>query len=154
VALSYVRERKSFADGDNSRGRHQMQVIEAIIEKASSGTTVLTNYSAILSSMEGMFSTNLSSEEMSSLVKMQLSDMASWNVKSFAVDGTGSSQTTYSMPTQRSYVMIPNEDEISYAKQLVDKVMDGGILTDEDMEMPEEEMPDTAEYQAEGGYHN
>jgi ethanolamine utilization protein EutQ (cupin superfamily) len=104
--------------------------------------------------MEGMFSTNLSSEEMSSLVKMQLSDMASWNVKSFAVDGTGSSQTTYSMPTQRSYVMIPNEDEISYAKQLVDKVMDGGILTDEDMEMPEEEMPDTAEYQAEGGYHN
>ena len=28
VALSYVRERKSFADGDNSRGRHQMRHFE------------------------------------------------------------------------------------------------------------------------------
>jgi anionic cell wall polymer biosynthesis LytR-Cps2A-Psr (LCP) family protein len=147
VALSYVRERKAFVDGDNSRGRHQMQAIEAIIEKASSGTTVLTNYTAILDSMEGMFSTNLSSSEMSALVKMQLADMASWNVKSFAVSGTGSSLTTYSMPTQRSYVMIPDEEQIAYAKQLVDKVIDGETLTDADMEMPgiEEEADTTAE---------
>jgi anionic cell wall polymer biosynthesis LytR-Cps2A-Psr (LCP) family protein len=142
-----VRERKAFVDGDNSRGRHQMQAIEAIIEKASSGTTVLTNYTAILDSMEGMFSTNLSSSEMSALVKMQLADMASWNVKSFAVSGTGSSLTTYSMPTQRSYVMIPDEEQIAYAKQLVDKVIDGETLTDADMEMPgiEEEADTTAE---------
>lgn len=137
VALSYVRERKSFADGDNARGRHQMQAIEAIIKKVSSGTTVLNNYSAILSSMEGMFSTSMSSTEISSLVKMQLSDGASWNVKSFAVTGQGSSQKTYSMPTQRSYVMIPDETQISYAKLLIDKTVDGVILTDEDMIMPQ-----------------
>jgi LCP family protein required for cell wall assembly len=136
VALSYVRERKSFLDGDNTRGRNQMQAIQAIIEKISSGKTILTNYSDILDSMEGMFSTNLTSAQMSSLVKMQLSDMATWNVKSFAVTGEGSSQTTYSMPTQRTYVMLPNEEEIAYAKLLVDKVMDGGTLTDADMEMP------------------
>jgi LCP family protein required for cell wall assembly len=137
VALSYVRERKAFADGDNSRGRHQMQAIQAIIEKVSSGTTVLTNYTDILESMEGMFSTNLSSSAMSELVKMQLTDMASWNVKTFAVSGTGNSRTTYSMPSQRSYVMIPDEEEIAYAKELVDKVIDGEILTDQDLVMPE-----------------
>lgn len=136
VALSYVRERKSFADGDNARGRHQMQAIEAIIKKVSSGTTVLNNYSAILSSMEGMFSTSMSSSEISALVKMQLSDMASWNVKSFAVSGTGSSQRTYSMPTKRSYVMYPDETQINYARILVDKTIDGVILSDEDMVMP------------------
>ena len=136
VALSYVRERKSFADGDNARGRHQMQAIEAIIKKVSSGTTVLNNYSAILSSMEGMFSTNMSSSEISALVRMQLTDMASWNVKSFAVTGTGSSQETYSMPTKRSYVMIPDESQIDYARKLVDKVIDGGILSDGDLVMP------------------
>ena len=32
-ALSYVRERKAFADGDNARGRHQMEMIEAIISE-------------------------------------------------------------------------------------------------------------------------
>ena len=136
VALSYVRERKSFADGDNARGRHQMQAIEAIIKKVSSGTTVLNNYSAILSSMEGMFATNMSSSEISALVRMQLTDMASWNVKSFAVTGTGSSQKTYSMPTKRSYVMIPDESQIDYARKLVDKVVDGGILSDNDLIMP------------------
>lgn len=136
VALSYVRERKSFADGDNARGRHQMQAIEAIIKKVSSGTTVLNNYSAILSSMEGMFATNMSSSEISALVRMQLSDMALWNVKSYAVTGTGSSQKTYSMPTKRSYVMIPDESQINYARILVDKVIDGRILSDEDLVMP------------------
>ena len=136
VALSYVRERKSFADGDNARGRHQMQAIEAIIKKVSSGTTVLNNYSAILSSMEGMFATNMSSLEISALVRMQLTDMASWNVKSFAVTGTGSSQKTYSMPTKRSYVMIPDESQIDYARKLVDKAVDGGILSDGDLVMP------------------
>lgn len=136
-ALAYVRERKALASGDNARGRHQMQVIEAIIKKASSGTTILNNYSSILNSMEGMFATDMSSNDIAALVKMQLSDQASWNVKSFAVSGKGSSQKTYSMPSQRSYVMIPDTSEVSYAALLVNKTVDGVILTDADMEMPD-----------------
>ena len=58
-----------------------MQAIEALIKKISSGTTVLSNYSAIMDSMSGMFTTSMSSEDISALVKMQLSDLASWNVK-------------------------------------------------------------------------
>ncbi len=139
VALSYVRERKSFADGDNARGRHQMMVIEAIIKKLSSGTTVLSNYSDIMESMSGMFATNMGSSDISELVKMQLSDMASWNVKSFAVSGTGGKTTTYSMPTKRSYVMYPDEQQVEYAKELVNKVVAGDTLTDADLEMPQPE---------------
>lgn len=137
VALSYVRERKSFADGDNSRGRHQMQAIEALIKKFSSGTTVLGNYSAIMDSMSGMFMTSMSSSDISALVKMQLSDLAAWNVKSYAVTGTGGSSTTYSMPTKRSYVMYPDEVQVKYAEQLVNKVVEGQILTDADLEIPD-----------------
>ena len=137
VALSYVRERKSFADGDNSRGRHQMQAIEALIKKISSGTTVLSNYSAIMDSMSGMFTTSMSSEDISALVKMQLSDLAAWNVKSYAVTGKGGSSTTYSMPTKRSYVMYPDEVQVKYAEQLVNKVVEGQILTDADLEIPD-----------------
>lgn len=136
VALSYVRERKSFVDGDNARGRHQMAVIEAIISKLSSGTTILSNYSGIMESMSGMFATNISGDDISSLVRMQLSDMASWNIKSFAVSGAGGKATTYSMPTKRSYVMYPDEKQIEYAKELVNKVVAGETLTDADLEMP------------------
>ena len=137
VALSYVRERHSFSDGDITRGRHQMQVIEAIIKKVSSGTTILSSYSAILDSMEGMFTTSMGKTDISALVKMQLSDGASWNVKTFAVSGKGGSQKTYSMPDARSYVMYPDERQVSYAKILVDKVVDGRTLTEADMQMPQ-----------------
>lgn len=147
VALSYVRERKAFADGDNSRGRHQMQAIEAIIHKVSSGTTVLTNYSSIMDSMSGMFTTSIHSEEISALVKMQLSDLASWNVKSFAVTGKGGSSTTYSMPTKRSYVMYPNENQVKYAELLINKVVDGVTLTDSDLEMPDTDIQNGATVQ-------
>ena len=115
-----------------------MQVIEAIIKKASSGTTILSNYAAILDSMEGMFTTSMSSADISALVKMQLTDGASWNVKTFAVSGTGGSERTYSMPNARSYVMYPDERQVSYAKLLVDKVVDGRTLTDADLQMPTE----------------
>ena len=113
-----------------------MQMIEAIIKKVSSGTTILTNYSAILSSMEGMFTTNMSQQEISALVKMQLTDGAGWNVKSFAVNGSGSKQHVYSMPGKRTYVTVPDETTVSYAKLLIDKTIDGVILTDEDMVQP------------------
>lgn len=139
VALSYVRERKAFADGDNSRGKHQMQAIEAIIKKASSGTTILSHYSDIMNSMEGMFTTSMSTEEIASLVKMQLSDLASWNVKSFAVSGKGGSTTTYSMPSKRSYVMYPDEAQVKYAETLINKVVAGETLTDADLLIPDEQ---------------
>ena len=71
------------------------------------------------------------------MVKMQLSDLASWNVKSYAVTGKGGSSTTYSMPTKRSYVMYPDEVQVKYAEQLVNKVVEGQILTDADLEIPD-----------------
>lgn len=134
-ALSYVRERKSFADGDNQRGRNQMKVVKAIIEKMKDSSTLLTNYTDILASLEGMFVTNMTTTEMSELVKMQLSDMAEWNVNSFSVTGTGASKTTYTMPSKRSYVTIPDTATVTKAQELIDKVFAGDVLTEADMEL-------------------
>jgi LCP family protein required for cell wall assembly len=131
-ALNYVRERKAFGDGDFARGRHQMQMIKALIAKLSSGA-IITNYSDIMSSLEGMFATDVSTSEISSLVKMQLSDGATWNVQTFAMDGEGKKRTTYSMPKTKSYVMFPNETYVDYAQKLIQRVLDGEVLTEDDM---------------------
>ncbi len=40
-----------------------------------------------------------------------------------------------SMPTKRSYVMYPDEVQVKYAEQLVNKVVEGQILTDADLEI-------------------
>ena len=138
-ALSFVRERKNLPDGDNARGRHQMAVIRAIIDKAVSGA-ILTKYGAILDSMGSCFGTNLTGDEASDLVKMQLADMASWNIKSFSVigDGYGESNYTYSVPGQKVYVLPQNATYVDHAKHLIDKVFDGETLTDEDLVIPAE----------------
>lgn len=135
-ALDFARERYNVSGGDNGRGRNQMKVIKAVIGKITSGTAIISNYAEIIKSMDGMFVTDFTSEEISSLVKMQLRDMASWNVQSFAVTGSGDMQETYSAPGQKLYVMRPNEDVVAYASTLVGKVMNGETLTADDMVMP------------------
>lgn len=133
TALSFARERYNLAGGDESRGENQMKVIRAVIQKMTSGTTIITRYAEILDSLEGMFSTNMSMDELSQLVKMQLNDMASWNVMTYAVSGNGDSQITYSAPGEWLYVMWPDEEMVEHAKELIDRVIAGEILTQEDL---------------------
>ena len=132
-ALVYARERYAFRDGDNMRGQNQMRIIKAIIAKMSSGTSVLTNYATIMEDMAGMFITDFTSEEIQDLVKMQLNDMASWNVQSYAVTGTGGYAITYSMRGTKLYVMYPDQASVDRATQLISRVISGETITEEDV---------------------
>ncbi len=132
-ALAFSRERYSLASGDNARGQNQMKVITAVIKKITSGRTIIANYSKILDSLQGMFVTSMSMDEISQLVKMQLTDMASWNIKSFAVTGTNGSAVTYSAPGQKLSVMYVNDQLVAHASGLIEKVLSGQILTDQDL---------------------
>lgn len=135
-ALAFARERHNVKGGDNGRGKNQMKVIKAVIDKMTSSTTLISKYADILKSLEGMFITDFTTDEISGLVKMQLDDMSGWNVQSFAVSGKGDSQETYSAPGLKLSVTWPNEDVVAYAQGLIQKVMDGETITAEDMVMP------------------
>ena len=126
-ALSFSRERHAFLDGDRARGKNQEAVIKAIIEKVSS-PSVLTKYSSILNSLDGSFETNINSQNIKKLVKMQLNDMASWNIVSSNLNGTDSSNFTYSFGQQMLYVMEPTQSTIDDAKAMMKKVKDGKTI--------------------------
>ncbi len=136
-ALAFARERKNVSGGDNGRGKNQMKVIKAVIDKLSSSNTLIANYSDILKSLDRMFATNFTAEEISALVKMQMEDMTPWNIQSFAVTGKGGYAETYSWKGQELYVMHPNEDTVNHARTLISRVLNGETLTAEDMNMPE-----------------
>ncbi len=138
-ALAFARDRYHVSGGDKGRGQNQMRVIRAVIEKVTSSTTLISKYADILDSLEGMFSTNLTMDDIGSLVKMQLGDMASWNVQSYAITGKGDLQLTYSDPGKKLSVMWPDEDAVEYANTLIARVMAGEILTEADMTMPEKD---------------
>ena len=131
-ALEFARERESLALGDIARGNHQMQVIKAALNKLTS-TALIKNYSSILDSLQGMFVTDMPQSKISELVKMQLDDMSTWNIHSYAVTGSGDSKKTASIPNAYAYVMLPDEDMIRHAKELLQMVEDGKTLTEADI---------------------
>ena len=130
-ALDFARERYTLKGGDNERGKHQMQVITAVIEKATDGNTIISNYSDIMASVEGMFSMDVPVELIGNLMKMQLSDMASWNVVSYSATGSGSMEECYSLPGMELSVLKPNQSSVSKAIRLIDMVCEGEFLTEE-----------------------
>lgn len=135
-ALDVARERYHVSGGDNGRGKNQMKLLTAVIEKVTSSTALISNYSQVLKSLEGMFATSFRPEEVSALVKMQLDQMPKWSVQSVAVTGTGGSEVTYSYRGESLYVMWPNEKSVKHASTLVQRVLDGETLTKEDIVMP------------------
>lgn len=122
-ALAFVRERHSFAEGDRQRGKNQMAVIRAVIQKIIS-PELLVNYNSIMDSLAGSFETSVPYDMISKLVRQQLSSGGSWSVSTYSVDGTGDSQVPYSM-SQRAYVMVPDQSTVDTAKQMIQDLYDG-----------------------------
>lgn len=131
AALAFARERHAFAGGDRQRGKNQMKVIAGVVKKLQS-TALLTNYASIMNSVSESFETNMTTEQIQALVKMQLSDMSGWNIVSHSVTGSDSSAKTYSSPRLNHYVMIPDESTVEEAKDLIKKVEDGETLSDDE----------------------
>ena len=114
-ALAFARERHAYDTGDRHRGENQEQVIELVIDKVTSSSTIINNYSNILTALDGTFETNLTMDDITNLVKMQIDNMSPWHIESFNVDGTGANLPTYSYPNQNLYVMNPNMETVTEA---------------------------------------
>lgn len=127
TALKFARERKAYADGDRQRGRNQMIVLSAIIDKATS-PAIITGYSGIMSAIGDTFQSNMDSDEMMSIIKKQLNEGGSWNIVQQAVDGEGASGTWSPANQSYSYMMIPNMDSVNQALRNIQKVMDGELI--------------------------
>ena len=130
-ALAFARTRKGLDGGDADRGKNQMKVIKAIIDKATTGTTIITRYSDIMQSIDGMFVMNIPTSLIGEVVKRQVADMSGWNIMSFSVKGTSEDLECYSSPGELLYAIKPTERFIKRAHELIEKVFAGEILTEQ-----------------------
>ena len=126
AALAYARERYAFSDGDRARGRHQMEVISAVMQKVLS-PDILSHYTDVLAGIDGCFETNFSYDRLAELVRQQLTDGGSWNIVSYSVNGSGDTRQPYSM-SANAYVMIPDQTTVDKAKELMQQVVDGEVV--------------------------
>ena len=125
-ALAFARERHAFAEGDRQRGKDQMKVIAAVIDKMQTAA-VLRDFNGLMDGLEGSFETDMPYSVMSEIVKKQLSNGTSYHTSSYSVDGTGMRATTYSM-NQSLYVMEPDMATVEEAKALMEAVKNGETL--------------------------
>ena len=79
-ALGYARERYAYSEGDRQRTKNQQQVLMGIVDKITS-PAIVTNYASIMDSMADTFSTTMSSQEISDLIKYQLNNNPKWKME-------------------------------------------------------------------------
>lgn len=134
-ALSFVRERYAFVDGDEVRGKNQMLMLKAIIKKCCS-PSIITNMDSVFESLSDSFETNLSADDIKSLINMQINDMASWDVQSYRLTGDASQRVfelatvgdVTSVNANGVYVTQPDEQSVAQAREYIQQVMNGEIV--------------------------
>lgn len=108
-ALAFCRNRKSFAEGEQQRGKNQLEVIKGIFNKAIS-PAILKGYSDVFDEIIDSVQTNLSADDITGLVKMQLTDGAKWDIQMAAIEVDYTYDYCYSMPDSKLCVGIMNEE--------------------------------------------
>lgn len=123
-ALSFVRERKSFSEGDRTRVENQAAMIEALINKAIS-PSIITKYTSLLNALDGSFITNLDFNDITEFIKMQIDDMPSWEIENISLNGSDGYDYTYSYGGTKLYVMIPDNETVINASNKINATLKG-----------------------------
>lgn len=108
-ALVFCRERVTVPGGEPQRGRNQLEVIKGIFNKATS-PSILVNYNDVLEEVNDCILTDMPMEHITSLIKMQLDDGASWSFETVSIEVEYIYNYCYSMPGQKLCVGIIDEE--------------------------------------------
>ena len=118
-ALAYARNRHAFSNGDIARGNHQMQILEAIINKAST-KDILNKYGKIIDALKGKMLTNINLDDLYKISKKQLKDNKPYTINSYTpkIKDMTSSKECYSIGNYAN-VLIGDEESV---KEISDKL--------------------------------
>ena len=127
-ALAYARERYSYTEGDRQRTKNQQQVLMGIVNEATK-PSVITKYASIMDAMADTFSTTMSNEEISDLIKYQINNNPKWKMEQYMVDGTGDTLMCAELGDAAS-VMVPDQSTVKMAKDKINAVLAGKSADD------------------------
>ncbi|AXQ79727.1 LytR family transcriptional regulator [Streptococcus chenjunshii] len=125
-ALAFVRERYGLDGGDNDRGKNQMKVVSAILNKLTALNS-LSGYSAVITSLQDSVQTNMSLDTMMNLANSQLDSGSRFTVSQQEVTGTGSTGqlTSYAMPSASLYMLELDQSSVDKASEAIKDVISG-----------------------------
>ena len=122
-ALAFARERYAYSEGDRQRTKNQQLVLMGIVEKVTS-PAIVKNYASIMDAMANTFSTTMSSDEISDLIKYQINNNPKWKMEQYMVNGTGDTLMCAELGDAAS-VMVPDQSTVKTAKDKINAVLAG-----------------------------
>lgn len=123
-ALSYARERQSFAASDEIRIQNQSRVLEGVIKKVTS-PAILANYAGLVEALSTSFQTNMSRKEMNALVKMQIDSMPEWSILQISAAGSILEGAYSPAGGTTASVVLPDDDSVRNVKKIMQMVHQG-----------------------------
>ncbi|MCF0229657.1 MAG: LCP family protein, partial [Parasporobacterium sp.] len=128
--LHYVRERYAFEDGDFARGRHQVQVIQAMLNKLMSVNT-LANYNNLADAIVSFAATNIPQSVITSVIRDQLDKNPQWHIVTYQLLGDIMMQPCQSANGQYLSVDMPYKESVENAKILLKQLLNGEVLSED-----------------------
>lgn len=123
-ALFFARERHAFEGQDSIRVENQQRLMEAIIKKMTSSSTLLTKYDDVMAAAGKNLSTNMASREMTELVRMQITDLSEWEVISQKIEGEYDMDYVASLTqSQKFSVYRPDSKSVKKCTDQIEAVM-------------------------------
>ena len=120
--LAIARERNAFPGRDRYRQKNCRQILINIAQKLASATT-LTNYTEVLNSFDGLYTTDMNDKTLKSLIKSALENK-NFEVVEQSVDGTDGIGIGH-LGTQESWIMNPDMNTVNAATTEIKKVLSG-----------------------------
>lgn len=121
-ALAFARHRYTLYDGDMGRNRNQQVLLNALIKKTAS-PKMLANIDDMLSIMRKTVLTNLSANQLYSLIRFHFDDSRPYLMQNQSVIGSSEMQPTASIPHQKLSVVMLSEASIKQAKETIQQAI-------------------------------
>ena len=136
-ALYFARERHAFEGQDSVRVENQQRVVKAVIKKMTSSPAVLLKYGEIMEVAGSNLATNMSYDEIQDLIKMQMTDLASWDVQTQKIEGEYDMDYVASLSSKNKYsVYRPDPESV---QKCLDKIYDVMHPTSAEIEKAEKD---------------
>lgn len=122
-ALAFARERYAYQDGDIQRNKNQQQVLMRMFEKIAS-PSMIVNFGKFIDALGGAFETNMSSDDMLSLIRYEFTFFPNWIFEQNSIVGY---QDMMFSPVVGDYTSatIGNTQSMDIATQKILAVIEG-----------------------------
>lgn len=123
AALYFARERHAFEGKDSNRVDNQQRVVKALIKKLTSSRTILLNYGDIMQAAGENVQTNMSAAEMQELVKLQIAELAKWDVETQKIEGVYDQDYVASLDQSMKFdVYRPSAESVRICKENIGNI--------------------------------